>query len=53
MASPHTRFHENLQIGSKVISGVHTDKTDGQTHTQTGDLKSLLSKSESENAAFK
>jgi hypothetical protein len=35
MASPHTRFHENLPIGSKVISGVHTDKTDGQTDTDT------------------
>jgi hypothetical protein len=32
-----TKFHENLQNGSKVISGGHTD-----THRHTGDLISLL-----------
>jgi hypothetical protein len=37
-----SKFHENLQIGSKVISGVHTYMY-RQTHIQTGNLINLLS----------
>jgi hypothetical protein len=36
MASPPTKYHEDLPSGSKVISGGYTDR-------QTGDLISLLS----------
>jgi hypothetical protein len=36
MASPATKFHENLPCSSEVISGVHIDR-------QTVDLISLLS----------
>jgi hypothetical protein len=36
----HTKFHENLQSGSEVVSGGHTDR---QTDRQTGDLISVLS----------
>jgi hypothetical protein len=35
-----TKFNENPPLGSKIISGGHTDR---QIYGQTGDLISLLS----------